>query len=156
MYILDTNFFIDANKFHLPIEQNADFWGWIVSLAEDSTISIPQAVCEELLKGNDDLAKWVDEHKEKLVDPTKSFAQIREVMENGYGSIDEVITERLKADPWVIAHALEVSGKVVTGEKPGNQTAPHNKKIPSVCQALGVPYLTITGFMWEVRAMMPM
>ncbi len=156
MYILDTNFFIDADKLHLPIKQNYAFWEWIESLAENRTISIPRAVYEELQKQNDDVSKWVDKHKEKLVDGVAAFTQIGEVMENGYGTIDDVTLDRLNADPWVIAHALAVSGKVVTGEKPGKQAAaPHNKKVPSVCQVLGVPHLTITAFMWELRATMP-
>lgn len=155
MYILDTNFFIDANRLHLPIEQNPVFWNWIAGLAENGTIAIPEAVYDELMIGNDSVSRWADEHKEKLVDSISAFKKIRNVMEYGYGTIDEVTIERLKADPWVIAHALEVKGKVVTGEKLGNQTAPHNKKIPSVCEVLRVPHLTMTAFMWEVRTTMP-
>lgn len=148
IYILDTNFFIDANRLHLPIGHNPAFWNWIVDLADNGTISIPKTVYDELLKGNDDLSRWVNEHKEPLVDDAAAFKTIRNVMQDGYGAIDEVTIERLKADPWVIAHALAVNGRVVTGEKVGNQTAPHNKKIPSVCQTLHVPHLTMTAFMW--------
>lgn len=156
MYILDTNFFVDAHRLHLPMEKHPAFWNWIATLATNGTVSIPQAVYEELQKGNDNLAKWVDEHKDKLVDRVTAFTQIRKVMEYGYGAIDDITLERLKADPWVIAQALALNGQVVTGEKPGKQTAPHNKKIPSVCETLCIPHLTITAFMWETRATMPM
>lgn len=154
-YILDTNFFIDAHRLHLPVEENPDFWKWLADLAENGIISIPLLVHDEICKGNDALAAWLDAHKKKIVDEYAAFSQIQNVMQNGYGAVDQPTLDKLKADPWVIAHALAVGGKVVTGEKLGNQTAPHNKKIPSVCATLSVPHLTMTAFMWEVRKTMP-
>ena len=110
---------------------------------------------KELTAGDDSLAVWMKENKEALVNRIAAYDQIRRVMAEGYGTIDDVTLEGLKADPWVIAHALAVGGTVVTSEKPGKQTAPHNKKIPSVCQVLHVPCCTITSFLWQVRAFMP-
>ena len=150
-YVLDTNFFIDANRLHLPIEQHPAFWNWLVKLADGGNIAIPQKVYDELMTG-DELEKWTIAHKEKLVNRNIAYTQIRRVMKDGYGSIDEVTIEKLGADPFVIAHALAVNGTVVTGEKFGKHTAPHNKKIPSVCQVLRVPYMTITAFMWVMKS----
>ena len=76
-------------------------------------------------------------------------------MSEGYGTIDEVILETLKADPWVIAHALTLGGTVVTSEKSGKQTVPRKKKIPSICAVLDVPCCTITSFLWQMRRSMP-
>ena len=112
-------------------------------------------VYEELTAVDDSLAVWMQTNKETLVNQIAVFDKIRQVMAEGYGTIDEVILEGLKADPWVIAHALAVGGTVVTSEKHGKQTSPRKKKIASVCEVLHVPCCTITSFLWQMRASMP-
>lgn len=154
-YILDANFFIEANRFHLPIEQHPAFWSWLANLAVNHTISIPHAVYEELMVGKDAISAWLEPIKEYLVNDTAAVTQISRVMAEGYGAIDEVTLEKLRADPWVIAQALAQGRTVVTSEKPGRHTAPHNKKISSVCQSLHVPCQTITAFLWDVRTQLP-
>ena len=72
-----------------------------------------------------------------------------------YGPCDEVTLEKLRADPYAIAHAMYLKGCVVTSEKPNGATAPHNKKIPSVCEVLSIPCYTFSRFMWEERKTMP-
>lgn len=155
IYILDSSFFIDASRLHLPLNTHPSFWDWLLTLAEKETVSIPEMVYDELSAGNDSLTIWMKAHKEAFANQTVTFAEIGRVMAEGYGTIDEILLEGLKADPWVIAHALEVGGTVVTSERPGNQTAPRNKKIPSVCAVLGVPCCTITAFLWQMRSSMP-
>ena len=81
--------------------------------------------------------------------------QLGIVLTNGYDTTDEITLEELKADPWVIAHARAVAGTVVTSEKPGNQTSPRKKKIPTVCETLHIPCCTITSFLWRMRSDMP-
>ena len=132
-----------------------DFWEWLINLAELKIISIPEMVFNELIAGNDALSEWMKKNKDVLLDQTSALNRINEVMEKGYGSIDETTLDALKADPWVIAHALALEGIVVTSEKPGKQTAPRKKKIPAVCIELHVPCCTITSFLWQMRAFMP-
>ena len=155
IYILDSSFFIDASRLHLPLNKYPAFWDWLITLAEKKTVSIPEKIYEELSDGNDSLAIWVNEHKKVLVNQLAAFAQIRRVMAEGYNITKKSELQGLKADPWVIAHALAVDGTVVTSEKPGKQTNPLNKKIPSVCAVLGVPCCTITAFLWQMRSSMP-
>ncbi|WP_165175271.1 DUF4411 family protein [Desulfovibrio sp. ZJ369] len=155
IYILDSSFFIDASRLHLPLDKNPAFWSWLITLAGAATVSIPEMVHKELITGNDNLAAWIKANQKVLVNQTAAFTQISRVMAKGYGAIDEILLEGLKADPWVIAHALAVGGTVVTSERPGNQTAPRKKKIPSVCAELHVPCCTITAFLWQMRSSLP-
>lgn len=154
-YILDSSFFIEASRLHLPLDTHPAFWDWLVTLAEAGSVSIPQDVYRELTAGNDSLADWVREHKDVLVNPAPAFTRIDKVLAEGYGALDEIDVGGLWADPWVIAHALAVGGTVVTSEKQGKQTKPRRKKIPSVCAVLHVPCCTITAFLWQMRATMP-
>ena len=128
IYILDSSFFIETSRLHLPLDKQPSFWNWLVKLAKAKVISIPSMVYEELIAGDDRLAVWMQANKEALVNQNAAYDQISRVMAEGYGTIDEVTLEVLRADPWVIAHALAVSGTVVTSEKPGKQTAP--KRFP--------------------------
>ncbi|HUV96402.1 MAG TPA: DUF4411 family protein, partial [Acidobacteriaceae bacterium] len=45
------------------------------------------------------------------------------------------------ADPWIIAHALDSKGVVVTFEK--KQPGANCVKIPNVCGSLGVPFMNL-------------
>ena len=150
MYILDTSFFLEASKLHMPLESQPAFWDWLVTLAQAGVVSIPESVYEEIIAGNDSVADWIKAHKQEFVDQQAAFTQIRRVMTDGYGFIDEITLDELWADPWVIAHASAVGGTVVTSEKPGNQTSPRKKKIPSVCKTLKIPCCTITAFVWQM------
>lgn len=154
IYILDTNFFVDAHRVHFPIATTPDFWTWLTSLAGSGVIAVPKEVYDEIT-GEDDLAQWLDKHKTGLVHSTGTYIQSMPPVMSAYGSTDDVTLEKLKADPFVIAHALTVKGCVVTREIPSNATAPQNKKIPSICALLKVPCLSLSRFMWEVRRMMP-
>lgn len=128
IYTLDTSFFIDAKNWHMPIETGPYFWCWLISLAEKKIISIHKQVYIEITAGNDSLAKWMKDNKDVLVDKNIAIEQISKVMTEWYGILDEVELEKIKADQWVIAHALSTNRIVVTSERPGKQTAPLNKK----------------------------
>lgn len=154
-YIFDTSIFVDANVLHFPLGTHPVFWNWLLKLAGEGTISSPKKVFEELKGYEDDLAPWARLHKAVLFNQEAAIWQIKRVMDEGYGSLDEVTLEKVKADPWVIAHALAVGGTVVTSEKPVKKLRPADKKIPIVCETLGVPWCTITAFLWQMRTTMP-
>ena len=59
------------------------------------------------------------ENKDVLVDINIAIEQISKVMTEGYGILDEVELEKIKADPWVIAHAFSTNRIVVTSERQG-------------------------------------
>ena len=63
-YFLDSNFLIDAKNLHFPINRNPDFWCWLVQLGQSGLLRIPEAVHDEVNRGNDDLVEWVNIHQE--------------------------------------------------------------------------------------------
>ena len=99
-------------------------------------------MCDEIFKhGNDDLRRWIASHKNtslfctadrfvrlkyrKIVDYVSNNFEEKEVRKFLYG-----------ADPWIIAHAIESNGKVITREIP--QPGAKKIKIPDVCDYYGV------------------
>ena len=154
MYIIDSSFFIENNRLHLTFDKHPEFWSWLVHLANLKIISIPKMVYNELIEAGDKLSIWIEENKNVFVDTISASYKFNTVIE-AYGFGEDVSPNRLNADPWVIAHALAVSGTVVTSEKSGKQTSPFKKKIPSICSILNVRCCTIITFLWEMRYYMP-
>jgi hypothetical protein len=100
--------------------------------------------------------EWLMAHKKVFFCRTQECAASLSRVGEGYGMpFAEEELETLKADPFLIAHAIAARGTVVTNERPNNATILRNKQIPTVCEALGVPCLTLPAFMWEMRHTMP-
>jgi len=154
-YFLDSNFLIDAKNLHFSIDGKPEFWGWLLRLGKEGILRIPEEVYKEVTRGNDDLVDWVNTHHETFFCKTEECVFSLPNALAGYGNPSETDLEFLKADPFVIAHAIASGGTVVTGEKPKYTAVIKNKKIPTICESLRVPCLTLPGFMWELRSTMP-
>jgi len=153
IYFMDTNVLIEADKYHFGINDRQDYWNWLLSLAKEGQFKVPEAVYDEVKAGG--LADWLEAHKDVLFCGTQEcMAALREVAET-YGTLSEEELEILKADPYIIAHAIIAGGAVVTHERPKNATVLKNMKIPTICKSLGVPCLTLPSFMWEMRHTLP-
>lgn len=150
IFILDSNFFIETQRFHLPLQDKPEFWKFLSELATSKNIIVPSQVCDEVCRGTDILSEWMKKRKDILVDPNSAFASIPTVLNEGYGFNNEDDLENINADPFVIALALELGGTVVTSEKPRPNAAVRNKKIPDVCRKLNIPCISITAFLWEI------
>lgn len=105
------------------------------------------SVYEELIEQNDELAGWVKKRKTHFL-PVSSeqiqdqFGVVAEHVSGLEGKKAEHIADFLdKADPWLVATAFLNGATVVTHEVP----VPENSgkvKIPNICGAFEVPYLT--------------
>ena len=154
-YFLDSNFLIDAKNWYFPLDVKPEFWSWLLRLGKEGILRIPEAVHNEVARGNDDLVDWVNAYQEIFFCKTEECIFSLPNALAGYGNPTEADLEFLKADPYVIAHAIASDGVVVTGEKPKDTAVIKNKKIPTICEGLRVPCLTLPGFMWELRSTMP-
>ena len=144
-YLLDANVLIDAHRDYYPMQRVPEFWDWLIHQGHEDRVKIPVEVYEELARGKDDLSRWTSDPATKdalLLDAEADPEHVSHVVERGYASnlTDEEIA-KLGRDPFLIAYALD-SGKecVVTTEnsKPRAQRA--NRKIPDVCDQLGIPW----------------
>lgn len=148
IYLLDTNILIHAKSQYYPIIRVPEFWSWLLHMGSQGRVKVVREIYSEIIKGSDELKDWVStpEFKSSLLVP-KRFQEVnlgtalQVVMNHGYQwGDDEVVLEKVKADPYLVAHALMGSGlyTVVTTEvsKPKKRQA--NRKIPDVCKDLGV------------------
>jgi hypothetical protein len=58
VYVLDSNFFIQAHRFHYPIDVATGFWSKIRQLAKQGRIISIDKVKKELYHKNDALEDW--------------------------------------------------------------------------------------------------
>jgi hypothetical protein len=149
LYLLDACVLITANNTYYPIDQVPEFWDWLLHQSSLGRIKMPVETLEEVLNGkkeSDKLVSWLSscEYKTKLLLPNEevNLELVRRVIERGYAAdLNDIEIEILGRDPFLIAYALaEPDRCIVTTEasKPSKQR--QNKRLPDVCNHLGVKW----------------
>lgn len=157
IFVIDADALIHAYRYDFPPDgDHGGFWEWLDELAQSFNISIPEKVLEEINRGNDGLADLLHRLSYlKYLPSEDSLKHIPSVL-GAYGALTEVDIEIIgkKADPYIIAHAIELKATVVTNEIPEpGRTEPRNKKIPDICSILDVLCVRYPHFIWEMRGL---
>ena len=144
---LDTDTFITAKDGPYAFDILPGFWRFLDQKASDGAISSSTEVYDELVRGSDDLAIWARQRRntDLFIAPSWAVQSALSVIANHVSAQYEptYATAFLSgADPWVIAHAMVDSGKVVTFEK-AVPTSSKKVKIPNVCQYYGIESLDL-------------
>ncbi|KAF0805771.1 hypothetical protein A6D6_02032 [Alcanivorax xiamenensis] len=147
MYLLDANTYIQAKNLHYQMSFCPAYWHWLDEQFEAGQLASISSVYHELTVQNDELTEWVKMRKAHFL-PVSS-----ENIQDQFGSVAEYVSgledkkaEHIadflgNADPWLVATACASGATVVTHEAP----VPDNSskvKIPNVCRAFDVPYIT--------------
>lgn len=152
-YSFDTSAIINGRRDIFLPETFGFVWEGIEQMVLDGSVRAVDEVKYELNRKDDGASQWAKRCKKMFVplDHDIQRATIGILAEyprllgaGGSGS-------RNGADPFVIALAHARSGTVVTQETPRNITKP---RIPDVCNAVGVPWMTLPQFVntqgWNV------
>src|ERR1039458_3441201 len=124
-----------------------EFWDWVHHQAISNRIKIPREIMEEIKAGrkdDDPLLDWIctaEIEAALLLDEAVDVALVQHVVSTGYAPDlrdDEV--EKIGRDPFLIAYALTdpANRTVVTTEVSRPSTSRSNRKVPDVCQSIGV------------------
>lgn len=149
IYLLDANVLITANHSYYPIDAVPEYWDWLRHHAAAGRIKLPIEIYEELKDGPDDLGTdplfaWASDAAVKraiVLDEDVDPALVQRVVEMGYApDLTDDELERVGRDPFLVAHALRDPGDrcVVTSEVSSSKKKRANRKVPDVCDALGV------------------
>jgi hypothetical protein len=137
---LDSNVFIQAKNGPYGFEFAQGFWTWLEKVTKDGLVRSPISVYNELAKGKDQLSRWAAKMKSRglFESPDRSvqrfFGDIASFVQSNYEH--PYAAKFLEgADPWVIAHAGDGQGTVVTHEI---LAAGKDVKIPNICEHFGV------------------
>ena len=156
MYLLDSNILIDAKNGAYGLDFCPAFWDWLLQSHSRGLLGSIDAVKNELLAGQDELARWAREAPSSFFQQaTTSGLEIVGQIANytaarGYPPAEQA-RFLSKADPFLIAHAKAENHVVVTNEKavPANS---RKIKIPNVCSAFGVECRSIYDVIRESKA----
>lgn len=143
-YCLDANVLIQAwQKYYNP-KFCPEYWKILIELGKQGKIFIPEIVYEEITRTDDELSKWLKGSKipiEKINESVTICLQKIYSSNPNHKNLVDNIKARSLADPWVIAHALNVNATVVTKEEKVTALNSTKIKIPNVCDNMGIKWI---------------
>ena len=161
IYVLDSNFFIQAHRVSYPLDIAYSFWNKVKQLAEEGKIISIDKVKNEIYKNEDSLKKWCVENL-----PSDFFKDISQVM-SAYTEVIEwantksihythsAMSEFLnadEADAFIVAYALANKEiRIVVTQEISAPSKRNKIKIPEACDALKVHYVNMIGMFRELR-----
>lgn len=141
IYLLDANVLITAKNQYYEFGRVDEYWDWLAYQAEEGNAKLCLDVWEEVTHGTDELSGWAKTHKANLIlDEDADVDLVQRVINEGYApDLTDIEIETIGRDPFLIASALVDPDNrvVVTGEVRKN-TRRHNRRVPNVCDDLGV------------------
>ena len=161
IYVLDSNFFIDAHRYYYDMNLFPCFWEWTRECIIDGSFILIDKVYEEITPP-DELFIWTHINLDNYVQSTNQSEIVdsyREVLQCATSyqpqpnarftqkAIDDFASV---ADSWLIAYAKTRGGHVVTNEQPGPARTT-KIKIPTICSQLEVEFLTREQLLKQLR-----
>ena len=161
LYLLDSNFFIQAHRAYYPLDVVTSFWEKVNELAIIGSIKSIDKVKKELYDNSsheDELKHWCQEHlpEDFFIDSSNSIGNYIKIVEWANSKSTHykprAIAEFLEADladPWLVAASIGQEITIVTYEK----SEPEGKKrikIPEACDAFGVRYINTVEMLREL------
>lgn len=156
LFVLDTNFFIQAHRANYPFDVAINFWLKVKELAEAEKIISIDKVKKEIFDNEDALKNWCQDNlpKDFFKDTSCVLKQYADVVKwtttnNASSYLPKAITEFLeadKADAWLVAYALEDKGnRIIVTQEISNPQRKSKIQIPDVCNNLAVKYTNTIG-----------
>jgi hypothetical protein len=157
-YVLDANVFIEAKNRYYAFDLCPGFWDWMDHIVKRGEVLTIEMVRNEVLGGNDDLAKWMKARSkaawiipEAEVETQQAFQRIASSLETK-GYTQAALNEFLSgADPWLVAKAKVIQATVVTMETL-NSKSKVRVPLPNVCKDEAVQYVSTFDFLRSMGA----
>lgn len=151
VYVLDSNFFIQAHRIHYPIDVAAGFWNKVRQLAEVGRIISIDKVRKELYDKNDILEDWCrknlpeDFFKDTSIVMDAYTRVIAWAMSRSGHYLTNALNEFLnadEADAFLVAYCLaDNTNRFVVTQELSEPNRQNKVKIPDACIALNVSYV---------------
>ncbi len=150
VYVVDSNFFIQAHRASYPLDVATSFWSKVIQLAGDGKIVSVDKVKNEIFKNEDDLKQWCEINlPDNFFKDTSAiipqYSQVATWAASKTGHyLPNALAEFLdadEADAWLIAYALVDSAQHIIVTHELSEPNRRNKvKIPDACIANGVQH----------------
>ena len=148
-YCVDTSGWLDGWQRNYPRDVFPTLWRRVEVVIEAGDIFSSEEVYVELQKKDDEIHDWMKARKEMLVPLTEEIQTIASDLLAEFPRLVDTLRNRSKADPFVIATAIDRKATVVTGEPiTGNMTKP---RIPDVCNVREVRCINFLQMIRELN-----
>lgn len=161
VYVVDSNFFIQAHRVNYPLDIAQSFWNKVKVLADAARIISIDKVKDEIYDKNDTLEAWC---KANL--PEDFFKSTDKVM-NEYGKVTawaismnqhylpNALNEFLdadEADAFLVAYSLaDKANRVLVTQEKSQPNRTNKIKIPEACDQIDIRYLNTIEMFRELR-----
>jgi hypothetical protein len=151
---LDTDSFVTPSRGPYRFTTVPGFWEFLEQKAAENVIASPALVLNELLEVEDRLRLWAKEQEGKLFLPPTEVVQevlkqvVTNVTSNNRYATHHTVAFLSGADPWIIAYAKALGGRVVTFER--SEPTSRKPKIPDVAGEFGVNCLNLWDMLTEL------
>ena len=144
LYCFDSGALITPHRYRYPLDVFLPLWGQWARICCGGRGFLCEEAFDEIVRGGDKLSDWIKEQKNQnpLLVRKTSIEILPLAIEIALANPKMAKSRFGKAaDPFVIAHAKIAGATVVTEEKP------NGRKIPNVCERMGVPHMKFQQFM---------
>lgn len=151
LYLLVANVLITAKDSYYPVAVVPEFWEWLEHMGRRGNVKIPLEIFEEIKEGpskpeRDLLFDWIqqaDVRRSLLLEEAVDPALVQRAVNEGYApDLTDAEVDELGRDPFLVAYGLADSAhrRIVTAEasRPGKRR--QNRKVPNVCDDLGLSW----------------
>jgi hypothetical protein len=156
---LDADSFIKPYRNEYAFNLVPKFWTYLEQKAEEKVIVSCHAVLEDFRMGNpkDKLLEWAENLGEIMFlmptdDVQLTYKQVIEYVQNNGRYAPHWVADFINgSDPWLIAHAKTLGGRIVTFE----ESVPINSKkvkLPDVADVFGVDCISLYNALNELGA----
>lgn len=154
---LDADVYIQAKNGPYPFDMIPGFWVFLAEQLELGNIRSPKMVYDELTDGNDILASWCKNRRNKGI-----CVKADKTVQDCFRKITNHVYDKHKYKPrhagvflqggdgWVIAHAMATNGVVVTQES--EKTKKTKVKVPTVCKEFGIKCINTYEMLAQLKA----
>ena len=150
VYVVDSNFFIEAHRVSYPLDVASSFWNKVKQLADNEKIISIDKVKNEIFKNEDDLKQWCEQNLPDTFfkDTSQILAEYEKIvlwadsMKSHYlaNALAEFLDSEV-ADAWLVSFALaDKSNRVVVTHEISEPTKRNKIKIPDACLAIEVQF----------------
>ena len=167
-YLIDSNVLITANATYYESGRIPPFWDWLARQAASSVVKMPIELVTEITPSEEDRAfrDWMDSNAANLSLGEEQLEQtVIHVLEQGYGFDPSTFLDDIPLantnDAMLIAYAFAAKENrcVVTLEAvqhiENTLPNPENRKIPLVCNLLGVSCIDTFDLIRELDFRIP-
>ena len=148
-YCVDTSGWLDGWQRNYPPDVFPTLWRRVETVIQAGDIFSSEEVYIELQKKDDEIHDWMKARKEMLVPLTEAIQMVASDLLAEFPRLVDTLRNRSKADPFVIATAIDRKATVVTGEPiTGNMSKP---RIPDVCNVRGVRCISFLQMIRELN-----